>query len=76
MAVSEEFSLTGTWAEQKGVTETKQESEVEAVVDILKILNKKTAFISQKEANGGVSLLLIRNMRDTLGRVIRHGCAE
>lgn len=75
MAISEELSLPGTWAEQKGVTETKQESEVEAVVDILKILNKKTAFISQKEANGGVSLL-IWHMRDTVGRVIRHGCAE
>ena len=45
MADSEEFSLTGTWDEQKGVTETKQESEVDAVVEILKILNKKTVYI-------------------------------
>ena len=61
MADSEEFSLTGTWDEQKGVTETKQESEVDAVVEILKILNKKTAFISQKEARGGVLLLTWHN---------------
>lgn len=59
MAVSEEFNLAGTWDEQKGVTETKQESEAVAFAETLKILNKKTAFITQKEANGGVLLLLI-----------------
>lgn len=75
MAVSEEFSLTGTQKEQKGVTETTQESEVDAVVETLKILNKKTAFISQKKANGGVLLLFKQHIRDTVERLIRHGYA-
>ena len=76
MAVSEEFSLTGTWDEQKGIIETKQESEVDAVVKTLKILSKKTAFISQKEASGDVLLLFIWHIRGTVERLIRHGYAE
>lgn len=75
MAVSE-FSLTGTWNDQKEITEAKQESEVDAVVETLKILNKKTTFISQKKANGGLLLLFKQHIRDTVERLIRHGYTE